>query len=373
MTDKRKLRISSAALFAVLLIVFVVPFGESGRIIAAFLLLPAAVALFLIIKKRPILSMHKRQILLIMTAMALVYLMLLFFSGIYFGFYRTLYKLNLTNFLSLILPVAVIVATTEVIRFVVVAQNDKLSTTLCYLSCVVSEMLVCASIPAVNSFNTFMDLVAGAFFPALIFNLLYNYLSKRYGIYPNLVFRLLTALYVYIIPYESAISDSLHNFIRLLLPIAIYLFIDSLYEKKRRYALVKKSKFGAVITVLAITIMVSVIMLISNQFRFGAYVIATDSMTGELNKGDTAIYERYDDQLIKVGQVIAFESDNIVVVHRVVEIKIINEETRYYTKGDANEDIDTGYITDSDIVGLVNLKVPYIGYPTLWVRSLFKR
>ena len=373
MTDKKILRISSASLFAALLIAFVVPFGESGRIIAAFLLPPATVAIFLIIKKRPILSMHKRQILLIMTVIALVYLMLLYLSGAFFGFYKNPYRLNLSNFFKFFLPIAVIVITTEVIRFVVMAQNDKFATAFCYLACVIAEMLVCANIPAVKSFNVFMDLVAGAFFPALIFNLFYNYLSKRYGIYPNLVFRLLTSLHGYIIPYESAIPDALHNFLRLLLPIAMFLFIDSLYEKKRRYALVKKSKFAVVITVLAITIMVSAIMLISNQFRFGAYVIATDSMTGEINKGDAVIYERYDDQLIQVGQVIAFESYDVVVIHRVVDIKIINGEARYFTKGDANENIDSGYIVDSNIVGLVDLKIPYIGYPTLWMRGLFKR
>ena len=113
-------------------------------------------------------------------------------------------------------------------------------------------------------------------------------------------------------------------------------------------------------------------MLISNQFYYGSLVIATDSMTGEINKGDMIIYERYEDQLVIEGQVIVFEKNKSVIVHRVADIKIINGETRYYTKGDANEDLDTGYITDSNIIGLVNYKIPFLGYPTIWVRSLFK-
>ena len=28
---------------------------------------------------------------------------------------------------------------------------------------------------------------------------------------------------------------------------------------------------------------------------------------------------------------------------------------------------------DADIVGIVDFKIPYIGYPTLWLRSLFSR
>jgi signal peptidase len=95
-------------------------------------------------------------------------------------------------------------------------------------------------------------------------------------------------------------------------------------------------------------------------------------MTGELNKGDIAIYERYDDQVIEEGQVIVFRDGNKHVIHRVVDKSNINGEFRYYTKGDANEHLDAGYITDSDIKGVVVLNLPYFGYPTLWLRDLFK-
>ena len=62
-----------------------------------------------------------------------------------------------------------------------------------------------------------------------------------------------------------------------------------------------------------------------------------------------------------------------MIVHRIVEIEIINGTAYYYTKGDANEDRDAGYITSANIVGTVNYKLPAFGYPTLWIRSLFKR
>ena len=113
-------------------------------------------------------------------------------------------------------------------------------------------------------------------------------------------------------------------------------------------------------------------MLISNQFYYGSYVVATESMTGEINKGDVIIYERYDDQLVVEGQVIVFEKNKSVTIHRVEEIKIINGVKRYYTKGDANDDLDAGYIIDGNIIGLVNYKLPFFGYPTIWVHSLFK-
>ena len=116
--------------------------------------------------------------------------------------------------------------------------------------------------------------------------------------------------------------------------------------------------------------MTSLVMIISCQFRFGALVIATESMTGEINKGDAIVYEQLDDQKITEGQVIVFTKNKLKIVHRVDEIEIINNETRYYTKGDANDDRDLGYITSADIDGVVLFKVAYVGYPTLWLREI---
>ena len=377
MTDKRIIRISSALIFAALLVALIVPLGESGRIVAAFLLLPAAALIPLFIKKRNILSINKNQVLLLVTVIALLYVMAYYSTGLEFGFYQNPYRLSLTYFFKFFLPIAAVITFTEVIRYVFLAQNDKLAIALCYLSCVAADMLICSNIPSVTSMSKFMDLVAGALFPAIISNLLYNYLSKRYGFYPNLVFRAITILHAYTLPIKSGISDSLLNFFNILLPIGIYLFIDSLFERKRRYALGNTSKFwrvlSTILTIVVLIIMIGTVMLISNQFYYGAYVIATESMTGELNRGDVAIYESYEEQLIIEGQVIVFEQNGSAIVHRVVDIEIINGITRYHTKGDANEDWDADYILDSDIIGLVNYKLPFLGYPTLWVRSLFSR
>lgn len=377
MSDKRTLHIFSFAILAALLLAIILPIGDSGRIAAAILLLPPAVMMPLFVKKRSILSINKEQVLLLMVVIALLYVVLYYVSGIRFGFIKNPYRITPSNFFKFFLPIAAIILFSEVIRYVSVAQDDKLAFVLSWLSCVAADMLINSNIPSVTSFNRFMDLVAGALLPALLANSLYHYLSRRYGMYPNLAFRAITVLHAYLLPITSGISDSLLNFLRLLLPIAIYLFIDSLFEKKRRYALQRISRFTRVVTTavttLALIVMLSSVMLISNQFRIGALVIATESMTGELNKGDVAIFERYDEQFIAEGQVIVFEKNRSMIVHRVVEIEHINDQIRYYTQGDANEDPDMGFITDAEIVGLVDYKIPFLGFPTIWMRSLFGR
>ncbi len=373
--DKRKLYLVSCVILAILLIALLAPAG-SGRIIAAILLLPAAAIVWVFIKKRPILSMYKKSVLLLITVIGLLYLMFYYLSALAVGFTKTGYGLRISVIFNLILPIGAIIAATELIRFVICSQKNRLATFLCYLACLGADVVICANLASITTFSAFMDVVGLTLLPGIFYNLLYNYLTVRYGFWPNIVYRALTVWFFYLIPYGSAISDGIIALLNMFLPIAIYLFIDSLYEKKRRYALGKKSLFirvtSKILTVIVIIIMIGTVMLISNHFYYGAYVIATDSMTGEINRGDVAIYERYEDQLLIEGQVIVFEQNDTVVVHRIADIKIINGIARYYTKGDTNEDFDFGYRTEDEIIGLVNYKIPYIGFPTLWLRSLFR-
>lgn len=370
-TDRKVLYTISGITLAVLLLALFLPGEHSGRFVSAFLLLPLAVITAFFVKKRSILSINKNEILIITSVIGVVYLAVYYLTGLGFGFYKNIYILSVGNFFSFILPITVIIISSEVIRYVIRAQGNKIADAISYVSMVIAEALIYGNIPYVNSFNRFMDFIGLTLFPAVIANLFYHYISKRYGMYPNIAYRLLTTLYLYLIPYVPAMSDSLYSMYKLAIPIAAYVFIDALYERKVRRALEKKSPLDTPITIVAASLIIAFVMLISNQFRFGALVIATPSMTGELNVGDAAIFERYDEQLIVEGQVIVFDKDDSKIVHRVVDIEKINGVTRYYTKGDANEEVDPWVVHDADIVGLVHMKVPFVGYPTIWMRSLF--
>lgn len=370
--DKKVLYTMTTASLAALLIALFLPGENSGRITAAILLLPIAVLSALLIKKRSLLSMNKRQVLMLMSAIGVVYVMLLYLTGLGLGFYKNPYA-SLKSLYTHVLPISVIIISVEIYRWIIRAQESKIADALSYITCVVADTLIFGNIAYITSFGRFMDFVGMTIFPAFIANLVYHYLSKRYGFYPNVVYRLITTLYIYIIPYESAIPDPLLVFAKLLVPILIFVFIDSLFEKKKRLARKKTSKLAVALTAVAVLIMASVVMLISNKFKYGSLVIATGSMTGELNKADAAIFEQYDDRIVEEGQIIVFEKNGSMIVHRVVDIENIDGQVRYYTKGDANEEVDSGYITSSNIVGIVKFKIPYVGYPTIWLRGLFSR
>ena len=371
MFDKRKLHLISVSTLVALILSFLFTNGE--RIAAAVMMAIICAATCIFVKKRGIPSYNKGEVAFLMAIIAALVVMIFYFTGLKFGFYKTIYGLRVDVILKYVLPIVVVIVATEITRSIICMQESLLASVVSYFAFIVAEVLIHYSLSQIFNFDRFMDVIGMVLLPAVISNLLYHYLAKRYGAVPNILYRLITTLYVYIIPYQSRIPDSMVSFARLLLPIAIFLFVDYLYEKKKRYALSKKGKLSAVLSVIAVVIMTALIMLVSNSFQFGAYVIATESMTGELDKGDIAIYEEYDDQTIVEGQVIVFERNGNQVIHRVVEIENINGQNRYYTKGDANDDRDAGYVTKNEISGIVELKVPYLGYPTIWLRQFMSK
>lgn len=367
--DKKILYIMSAIPFAALLAVFFINI-EATKVVTALLITALAVATRLLVKKRSPLSINKREVLLLSIVMGAIYVIVLHMTGIFFGYYNSPYIINTRTIFVTIVPVLAIIIASEILRSTLLAQSNKIVSVLAFLSCLMAELLIFSNVAGITSFNKFMDLIGLTMFPAISANCYYHYASRRFGAIPNIAFRIITTMYVYVIPTHTGMADAILSMIKLALPIIMYALVSGLFEKKKKVALQKGAKLSALGTVLTAVAVVSIAMLISCQFRYGAIVIATESMTGEINKGDIIIYEEYTDQTIKEGQVIVFLQNNNRIIHRVVRIETVAGEIRYYTRGDANESDDRGYRTEADIVGLTDIKLAYLGYPTLWLREI---
>ena len=118
-------------------------------------------------------------------------------------------------------------------------------------------------------------------------------------------------------------------------------------------------------------IVIALVYFTSGYFSYHAVAIATGSMTPNINKGDVVVIEKnvnFND--VEIGQVIAHRKGNIIVVHRLIKKVEVEGSYYLYTKGDANDSPDNYEITKDMYVGVVNIKIPFIGYPTVWLNSL---
>ncbi len=369
--DVKTLWLVMLLMFVILLPAIFVPV-EYVRITAAVLLCAAATAVCVLIRKRRIHSFNQRQVFILLAVIAAVYLSLSYISGLYFGYLSNYPLFSVRTLLMHILPGAVIIVTTEIIRSVILAHKGSAVSGFAFVLCVVSDLLLGEGVSLIGEMHRFMDIVGLTLLPAITSNLLYHYISKRYGAAPNIAYRLILSLTSCFLPVVPDVPEALQSLSLVLLPLVVWLFIDLLYENKFKRATKRTSILTYVGTGLTLAVMVSIVMLITCQFRFGLIVIATPSMQGELNIGDAVVYETFDEQIIQEGDIIIYsKTEDVMIVHRVVDIQRINGQTRYFTKGDANEDLDYGYVTESELQGVVLGKVPYIGHPSLWLRGLF--
>lgn len=340
---------------------------------AAIIFTVAAVITLTFVKKRCILSINKRQVLLITSVSVFLYYFIFFISGLHFEYVSSGRTLSLRLFALAILPIAIAIVTTELVRHRLLSDNGKLTYALTFSIGVLSDIAIFGGVMGINSINTLMDAVGIAFFPAITANILHSYTSKKHGPAPALVYRLTTSLFKYVVPIEPNVSPAITALSLLVLPLLILAFTKLLFEKKKTRATKKPSKLGFILPTIIIIACAALAMLVSCQFRFGILIVGSPSMTGELNKGDAVVYERYDKDELNIGDIIVFTKggNNRRVIHRIVDIEPINAQNTYITKGDANDDVDSGYVTDSDIIGVIRFKVAYIGYPTIWLHDIF--
>ena len=230
--DKKVLYTTSLIIFAVFFAALFVDMGSS-KIVAAILLLPITPAVCLVIKKRSSLSINKKEILLLSIIIPAIYAILLHISGMFFGYYKNPYFVTPQLLIKAIIPLAMIIIGSEIIRYVFLSQKNKLVSVIAFLICITLELLMFSSIPGIRSFNKFMDLVGMTLFPAISANIYYHYVSKHFGALPNIAFRLITTLYIYFVPTAAAIPDALSACIKILFPIFWLAFLSSLYTKQK--------------------------------------------------------------------------------------------------------------------------------------------
>lgn len=126
------------------------------------------------------------------------------------------------------------------------------------------------------------------------------------------------------------------------------------YLKYLYYALI------SCLALIAILLMVSVFPIPGN---FKAMTVLSGSMEPTIKTGSIVVVKPLDDY--KIGDIITFGPNTKTqtpTTHRINDIKVVDNNVVYITKGDANNAPDTKEITKNDIIGKVLFHVPYVGY-----------
>lgn len=312
------------------------------------------------------------NIVIFLLASFLVY----YLFGLIIGFYKIDNYFNLYGIKTFIMPLVLSIILKEYLRYQVLKKSEESKLFI------VSAIIIFIFIDITNAiyfgtFDTWYSLfmfIALTLLPSVSSNIAASYISLKVGYKPNIVWLLITKLYVYLIPIVPNPNEYILSVIRFVFPLLIASRVYMLFAKVKDEEISRdynKSKKGIALIIPTILVII-IVYLTSGYFHYYAIAIASGSMHPQIKKGDVVIIEKVSDNYdtLKVGDIIAFKYNDVIIVHRIVNIVNENDEYYFYTKGDANNNVDNFAISEDMIIGIVNYKVPYIGLPTVWLNEL---
>lgn len=347
------------------------------NISAKLQLLPIFIIIFLLsfifFKFRKDKTYARIQVTITMLLIGIVQIVLYLLTGFLEGFSKNAISMSFNRFLTVILPIILILVVIELLRYMISVKFEKnnLIRILSITMFVLFDVTLFGSNVNFNSLDSVLEFLGITFFPSLVSNIVFDDMVVKYGYKPILVYRLLTTLCYYMLPIIPNMYILFRAIARIVIPLIFYFILSYMYDRVTfQEALKVKSK----ISISSIIILILVIImagLISCKFRYGILTIGSGSMTGTLNKGDIAFFEKFNGQELEIGDIIIFKRGKRNIVHRIAQVGIFNDEYVYITKGDKNKVEDTGYVYQKDIQGIVHYRIKYIGYPSIWIRNLF--
>ena len=131
-----------------------------------------------------------------------------------------------------------------------------------------------------------------------------------------------------------------------------------------------KKIWNFISTVSVVLIVFCAIFLMGSRLMgFRVFNVISGSMEPTYSVGDLIYVREIDPNDIEVGTAITFvlNEDLVVATHRVVEVDAENQY--FYTKGDANDTVDSAPVHFNNVIGVPKFSVPILGYVSDFIQN----
>lgn len=316
---------------------------------------------------------YKKDILLEVLIYSLIFLGLYYVLGILIGFSSNKGYYNIYSIFTFIIPTIGTVVLKEILRKNIITkiQDNKLLVIYSVVMFIFMDLSTALYVQDLTNSASIFKFVALYLLPAISNNVVMSYLTLKCGYEPCILYMLITKLYVYLVPFVPNPSEYVKSIVELIMPILLWFRLNRFYQRDKDEFLDrdyrKSNYFSYLVTGL---IMLIIIYFVSGYFRYFAIVVVSNSMNPVFYRGDIVIVDQKIKKDVPVGQMIAYKKDDTIVLHRIVNIEQKEARKVYYTQGDANDFIDPYDVEEDTIIGIIKLRIPYIGYPTVWLSEL---
>ena len=329
---------------------------------------------FIFFKGEKVNKKYRLDILLTTIIIIFLFFVVYYLSGFIIGFQRTPYDNSLRGIIYNFWSFGTIIIFQEYIRKVLInrtGRNKKLIILITILLILfdIGDTLMSYKFSDFESIFKFFVIFLN---PPIVKHALLSYLTYSSDILPSLTYRFIMEMYSFIVPFIPNYNWFFMGVINLVYPFIVFINIYRILHKNEDRKLYRKKYKGIIFYLPIATIILILVILVSGLFKYQMIAIASNSMNPVFYRGDAVVMEKYDENMsIKVGDILVFSSDKAMIVHRVVEIiDVDNETTVYRTKGDNNNAPDPKVVTEGQIIGKLKFYVKFIGYPTVMLQDM---
>lgn len=321
---------------------------------------------------------NKKDVLGFVTVYSFAFLILLYGIGLFTGYLRNSYSLNPLMILKNTVPVILTIIISEVLRSNLCrkGENNKLILISIVVLFTLVDMVLSIHLYDIKTLGGILGILTVTMIPSIFKNLLLNDLSLKFGYLPGIIYSLIFGLYFYIMPIVPNLNDYMTSTVMFLIPLALMILVDKRFasEEEEEEDLRDKKYINKAINGVLITVMAIMIALFSNLFPVWIAAVGSGSMEPTIMIGDAIIVDKTvakDPNKLTVGDVLVFKIKDTIYTHRIIEIKEVNGKKAMITKGDREgQAVDTWVVTNENIIGRVKFKIPYVGWPTVWLSRM---
>lgn len=368
-----KKNISYFLLFIFLIIYFFLFFIDVKLPVLKFILYGILFLVFLLFfrDKKLIRNYHKD---LMQTVIIIVasYFILYYLSGLIVGYVYNIYNTSFTGILyNTVIFILPLFFREEVrLKFVYLGKSKVayIFVTIVFILCELFSSTFFDFQTNAEFFTQFVSI----FLPIVLENILLTYLAYigiRSTVYAYFIPMLISR---YFVPVVVDFDWFYSLLFQLLLSILLYYYLmnEYLWKAKKIYSR-KTGKKNSFLYVCICCIILSFGLFVAGVFKYQPVAVLTYSMEPVFTRGDAVVVEKLstnsEKRKLKKGDIIQYQYDKTVVVHRILKKYQEQGETIFILKGDNNDSEDLKPVKMDQIIGKVIFSVPKVGYPSVWL------
>ena len=193
-------------------------------------------------------------------------------------------------------------------------------------------------------------------------NILINHLSKNYEFETLVIYTLFMEFGFMLLPIYPDTPFYILSLGLLIFPLIIMLFLIADKDIINKFG--NQNDFSHILIFVIVYAVVAFSLITSNKSIYKVSVMNNNSMAPNISQGDLLIIKeskhlKYEN--LKENDVVQFNYKGYILTHRIIEVKDKNDELKFVTKGDNNQNTDFPDTEKYQIISKVEYIVPAIG------------